>query len=80
LRAASDRRHARGAERVALHCRERLRVEAAAEMLSAGLDGSADRCTWRIAGLLDVMNAVLVMNLREIEGRDASSSAGVIDR
>ena len=55
-------------------------MEAAAEMLSAGLDGSADRCTWRIAGLLDVMNAVLVMNLREIEGRDASSSAGVIDR
>lgn len=34
---------------------------------------------WRNAGLLDAMNTVLVMNLREIEGREASPSAGVID-
>jgi transposase len=35
--------------------------------------------TWRNAGLLEAMNTVLVMNLREIEGREASPSAGVID-
>lgn len=34
---------------------------------------------WRDAGLLEAMNTVLVMNLREIEGREASPSAGVID-
>jgi transposase len=34
---------------------------------------------WRNAGLLEAMNTVLVMNLREIEGRQASPSAGVID-
>lgn len=34
---------------------------------------------WRNTGLLEAMNTVLVMNLREIEGRDASPSAGVID-
>jgi transposase len=34
---------------------------------------------WRNAGLLEAMNTVLVMNLREIEGREASPSAGVID-
>lgn len=32
--------------------------------------------TWRNTGLPDAMNAVLVMNLREIEGREASPSAG----
>ena len=31
------------------------------------------------AGLFDAINTVLVMNLREIEGREASPSAGVID-
>ncbi|WP_264986560.1 transposase, partial [Komagataeibacter swingsii] len=30
-------------------------------------------------GLFEVMNTVLVMSLREIEGREASPSAGVID-
>lgn len=34
---------------------------------------------WRDAGLFEAMNTVLVMNLREIEGREASSSVGVID-
>ena len=35
--------------------------------------------TWRNAGLFETINTVLVMNLREIEGREASPSAGVID-
>ncbi len=34
---------------------------------------------WRNAGLFDAINMVLVMNLREVEGREASPSAGVID-
>jgi transposase len=34
---------------------------------------------WRNARLLEGINTVLVMNLREIEGREASPSAGVID-
>ncbi len=34
---------------------------------------------WRDAGLFDAINMVLVMNLREIEGREASPTAGVID-
>jgi transposase len=34
---------------------------------------------WRDAGLFDAINTVLVMNLREIEGREASPTAGVID-
>jgi transposase len=34
---------------------------------------------WRDSGLFDTLNMVLVMNLREIEGREASPSAGVID-
>lgn len=34
---------------------------------------------WRDAGLFEAINTVLVMNLREVEGREASPSAGVID-
>ena len=34
---------------------------------------------WRDAGLFEAINTVLVMNLREIEGRQASSTAGVIN-
>ena len=34
---------------------------------------------WRNTGLFETINTVLVMNLREIEGREASPSAGVID-
>jgi transposase len=34
---------------------------------------------WRNAGLFETINTVLVMNLREIEGREASPCAGVID-
>ncbi len=34
---------------------------------------------WRNAGLFEIMNTLLVMNVREIEGREASPSAGVID-
>lgn len=34
---------------------------------------------WRDAGLFEAINTVLVKNLREIEGREASPSAGVID-
>lgn len=34
---------------------------------------------WRDAGLFDAINMPLVMSLREIEGREASLSAGVID-
>lgn len=34
---------------------------------------------WRDSTLFDSINVVLVMNLREIEGREASPSAGVID-
>lgn len=34
---------------------------------------------WRDSGLFDTLNMVLVMNLRAIEGREASPSAGVIN-
>ena len=34
---------------------------------------------WHDAGLFEAINTVLVMNLREIEGREASPRAGVID-
>ncbi len=34
---------------------------------------------WRNARLFESINTVLVMNLREIEGREASPSAGAID-
>lgn len=34
---------------------------------------------WRDAGLFDTINMALMMSLREIEGREASPSAGVID-
>jgi len=34
---------------------------------------------WRDAGLFDPINTVLEMNLREIEGRQASPTADVID-
>ncbi len=34
---------------------------------------------WRNAGLFETINTLLVMNLRETEGREASPSAGVID-
>jgi len=34
---------------------------------------------WRNASLFEAINTVLVMNLREIEGREAPPSAGVID-
>ena len=34
---------------------------------------------WRNTGLFESINTVLVMNLREIERREAHSSAGVID-
>lgn len=33
---------------------------------------------WRDAGLFEAMNTMLVMNLREIQGSEASLSAGVI--
>lgn len=34
---------------------------------------------WRDAGLFGALNTVLVMNLRGIDGREASQGAGVID-
>ena len=34
---------------------------------------------WRNTSLFETINTVLVMNLREIEGREAHPSAGVID-
>lgn len=34
---------------------------------------------WRDSHFFDAMNTVLVMNLREIEGREASPSSGIID-
>ena len=34
---------------------------------------------WRNTGLFDAINTVLIMNLREIEGREASPTAGAID-
>ena len=34
---------------------------------------------WRDTGLFETINTVLVMHLREIEGREAQPSAGVID-
>lgn len=34
---------------------------------------------WRDAGWFEVMNTVQIMNLHEIEGREASPSAGVVD-
>ena len=34
---------------------------------------------WRNTGLFETINTALVMNLREIEGREAHPSAGVID-
>jgi putative transposase len=48
-------------------------------MLSAGLERQALFYAWRDSGLFEAMNTVLVMSLREIEGRAASPSAGVID-
>jgi len=36
-------------------------------------------CAWRNTELFEMSNIVLVMNLREIEGREAHPSAGVID-
>ena len=34
---------------------------------------------WRDMGLLEAINGLLVMSVRELEGREASPSAGVID-
>ena len=52
----------------------------AAEMLSAGLDGAPlFFVAGATPGCLKRSNTVLVMNLREIEGREASPGAGVID-
>jgi hypothetical protein len=48
-------------------------------MLSTGLDGPALFHAWRDVGLFDAINTVLVMNLREIEGRQASPTAVVLD-
>ena len=35
--------------------------------------------SWRDTSLFDAINMVLIMNLREIEGRDASPNGDVID-
>ena len=77
--AALHEGYARSCERHALHCREWLCVAAVGKMLSAGLTVRRYFYAWRDCGLFDAMNMTLVMNLREIEGREASPSAGVID-
>ena len=34
---------------------------------------------WRDSGVFETMNALLVMSVRELEGREASPTAGIID-
>ena len=56
-----------------------MRVAIAAQILSAGYTVRRYFYAWRNAGLFETINTLLIMNLREIEGREASPSAGVID-
>lgn len=76
---AADDRHARGCERAALYasagCAWRLLPKCFPPVSTVRRYFYA----WRDAGLFESINAVLVMNLREIEGREANPSAGVID-
>src|ERR1019366_2511631 len=49
------------------------------EVVNALLYVASSGGAWRNAGLFETINTLLVMNLREIEGREASPTAGVID-
>ena len=69
----------RGCECAAVHCVRRLRLAIAAQMLPPVSTVRRYFYAWRNARLFESINTVLVMNLREIEGREASPSAGVID-
>lgn len=57
----------------------RLSVADAAERLPARLGGTRYSYDWRDSGLLQTINHHLVMAPRELEGKEASQSAGVID-
>ena len=57
----------------------RRRVPDMREVVNALLYVGSGGGACRNAGLFEAINTVPVMNLREIEGRDASPSAGVID-
>lgn len=72
--------YARGGQRDALHSLGRVRV--ALVLPKCFPPVSTVRryfYAWREARLFEIMNTALVMTLREIEGREASPSAGVID-
>lgn len=76
MRSTPDNGHARSPERLALHRVERLRLANVAQMLSTDLDGAALFLRMARAGLFEPINTVPVMNLREIEGRQALAERG----
>ena len=71
-RSQADQRHARGIERGALYRLEWLCVADATQMLSAGLNRAPLFLCLAQYRIVRTINTVLVMNLREIEGREAS--------
>jgi len=83
-RAPSHDGHTRGGQCPALSGLCGVRVAIAAQMLCAGFHRASGIFTpnlslGRNAGLFERINTLLVVNLREIEGREALPSAGVID-
>lgn len=78
-RSARNNGHARSPERIAQHRGERLRLAALPKCFPPVSTVQRYFYAWRNAGLLEALNTVLIMNLREIEGREASPSAGVVD-
>ena len=76
---AADDAAAGGDGRDPVHGSDRLSVAAAAEGLSAVLDGAGYFYAWSRSGLLASINHELVMAVRQSVGRDASPTAGVID-
>lgn len=76
---AAQDRSTRGCERASLYCVDRLSVADAAEGLSAQFDGAGYFYEWRAMGLWSRINHHLVMEARELEGKEASPTAGAID-
>lgn len=74
-----DYRHARSSERDALHRGKRCAWRLLPKCFPPVSTVRRYFYVWRDAGLFNAINTVLVMNLLEIEGREASPSAGVID-
>lgn len=77
--ARQDRRpssdpYARSPERAALSCLCRMRLAFAAQMFPSGRDGAALLLRVAQCGLFNGIDTLLVMNLRGIEGREASPS------